>query len=179
MCCPIYFQAYGEIYFKAWKVLASVINPKTDFNAMEEYVLQELFYASLHLATSNMVSSIHAVLRPFFDKKKSPEVDAMLYKMYEPIMWRAFKVANEDVRVNACAILSHTFPLHDPKGSQCETEDVIVKTVSILKNILLDDVPKVRVAAIEATVKILGAYWDAISSSDIRSLLDCKFKCIV
>lgn len=137
-------------------------------------MLQDLFYASLHLESMKMVTSVRTILKPFFDAKKSPDVDAMLFKMYGPILWRALKAVNPLVRVNACAILGDTFPLHDPRGSNIETEEVIMKTVNFLKSILLDDVPLVRVAAADVTARTLGSYWDALPSSDVRTLLNSK-----
>ena len=121
-----------------------------------------------------MVTSVRTVLKPFFDAKKSPDVDAMLFKMYGPILWRALKAVNPKVRANACAVLSDTFPLHDPRGTNIETEEAIIKTISMVKSLLVDDDHMVRIAAVEATARMLGTYWDALPSSDIRSLLNSK-----
>ena len=38
----------------------------------------------------------------------------MLLRLYDPILWRALKVANPRVRAQACTVLARAFPLQDP-----------------------------------------------------------------
>ena len=206
-------QAYGDVYFQAWKSSvhskfsmdhqeARLLyddddkdddkdddndsededgNRRTNLyaNVVEEHVLQDLLYASLHLAQSSMAASVRTVLQPFFRAKKTPEVDQMLYRMYSPILWRALKAVNPLVRVNACVILADTFPLRDPSAGPIQTEECLVNSVTIIKSLLLDEDPRVRVASADATARILGSYWDALSSADIRGILNCKCGCTV
>ncbi len=51
-------------------------------------------------------------------------------------------------------------------------KQVNVKSIEVLLSLLNDDDPKVRVAGCDASVRILGVFWDALSSAHIRSLLN-------
>ena len=182
-------QVYGEIYFRAWKesTLSSEEPDAADDDdddedssttanviqtAIEENVLQDLMFASIHVASPHMATSLRTILEPLHSQKKSPEVDQLLFRMYNPILWRALSAANPLVRVHASSILAKTFPLRDPTAGKIHLKVVNDKSVESLLNLLNDEDHKVRVAGCDATIRILGVYWDALSSTDIRSLLN-------
>jgi condensin-2 complex subunit G2 len=50
-------------------------------------------------------------------QKRQPGVDAMLMRLYEPILWRNLGVANVAVRKNALLLLFSAFPLRDPDAA--------------------------------------------------------------
>jgi condensin-2 complex subunit G2 len=177
-------KAYGDIYFAAWKdSLDDEDDSERDANddesrissiqsTIEEHVLQDLMYASLHIASANMAKSIRTILEPIHSNKKNPDVDQLLYRMYGPILWRSLAAPNPLVRINASSILSVTFPLHDPNAGKIHLKEMNAKSIESLRNLLNDQDPKVRVAGCDATIKILGLYWDALCSTDIRALLN-------
>ena len=181
-------NSYGEIYFAAWKESLNnqhCLDEEEDMNeddessklgsiqsVIEEHVLQDLMYASIHIASVNMAKSIRTILEPIHSKKRTPEVDLLLYRMYGPILWRSLAAPNPLVRINASSILSLTFPLHDPHAGKMHMKEMNCKSFESLKSLLNDLDPKVRVAGCNATIKILGVYWDALSSTDIRALLN-------
>jgi hypothetical protein len=162
-------QAYAEIYFRAWKEA-----PTTEIqNAVESQVLSDLMYAVIHVGNPNMTKSLLAVLEPFHDAKKNAAVEGLLHRMYAPILWRSMSAANAKVRVNAALVLAEVFPLQD--ASHTQTEASIRKGCTGLKSLLQDRDPRVRVAGSEAVAKILSTYWDVVSSTDIRTLLNRKY----
>ena len=177
-------KSYGDIYFTAWKESLDKdgfseehgnddeSRSSTIQSSIEEHVLQDFMYASLHIASVNMAKSIRTILEPIYSNKKSPDVDLLLYRMYGPILWRSLAAPNPLVRINASSILSVTFPLHDPNAGKIHLKEMSSKSIESLKNLLNDQDPKVRVAGCDATIKILGLYWDALSSTDIRALLN-------
>jgi hypothetical protein len=69
--------------------------------------------------------------------------------------------------------LDHVFPLHDPNSSQMKA--AIEKCTNALLTTLQDVDPKVRVAASHAAANICSLFWDALSTSDIRMVLNRKF----
>ena len=81
-------------------------------------------------------------------------------------------LTNPLVRIHASSILPEVFPLHDPLAGKIHLRAVTEKSVETLIGLLNDYDPKVRVAGCNAAVRILGMYWDALSSQDIRSLLN-------
>ena len=167
-------KAYGNIYFKAWKEYnssnISIINP------IEEHILSHFFHASIHLQSSSTSKNLYHILKPFYDAKKNRDVDAMLHRMLSPILWRSLNAANHTVRKNACIVLGETFPLHNPlsdnnNAQQEEAQSVIDKSTEALGKLLKDEHPSVRIAALQSSAIILGRYWDAIPSEQIRLLL--------
>jgi len=182
---------YGEIYSRAWKEAhANAVGEKEDLEGEEEDsdgdesfasssiqatiedALQELMNASVHVASPHMATSLRSVLDPLLVQKKNPDVDILLYKMYTPFLWRSLSAANPLVRVNASTALFRTFPLRDPNAGKLHLKEVHGRTIDSLLSLLRDEDHKVRVAGCDATIQILGFWWDSISSTHIRALLN-------
>ena len=51
----------------------------------------------------------------------------MLYRLYNPFLWRSLKVANVYVRANAATLFLDAFPLQDPDWSREEIDAVMQK----------------------------------------------------
>ncbi len=51
----------------------------------------------------------------------------MLHRLYSPFLWRSLKVANPEVRANACTLLLEAFPLQDPDCTREEIDEVMQK----------------------------------------------------
>lgn len=160
-------QAYGDIYFRSWKEGGNDVRA-----ALEEFVLQDLAYASIHVANPQMVKNLQTILNPFYNAKKAPDVEKLLHRLFGPILWRSMSAANSRVRVNAAIVLAEVFPLQE---SAVHTGRAVQKGRETLEGLLTDDEPRVRVAGAEATARILSTYWDVLPSSDIRILLNRKF----
>lgn len=64
----------------------------------------------------------------FHGKKKYQKVDEMLFRIYEPILWRALKVANPTVRKQAALLFIDAFPVQNPEASQADFEQVKLRT---------------------------------------------------
>jgi len=166
-------EAYGEIYFRAWKEAAS---ERPDMrHTIETDVLSDLMFAAIHCSKPATVKSVMAVLEPFHIAKKSNEVAGLLCRSYGPILWRSLSAATPHVRVNAAQVLAQVFPLQDPSLATTTTEQAVTKACTALNNLLLDRNPSVRVAGSEALCEILGTFWDVLPAHEIRTLLNRKF----
>lgn len=154
-------DAYGEIYFRAWK-------ESEDASNFEETVLQELCYAIIHIGNPTMAKSLHIVLDPFHRGQASPPVKQLLHRVYGPILWRSLRAANPRVRVNAASVLGAVFPLADGVN----VDKAMQKAILALKHLLQDTDPRVRVAGSAATAAVLVTLWDALPPCDIRALLN-------
>lgn len=164
-------QAYGEVYFRAWKET----EPDSPVrNAIEEIALQDIMYAVLHVANPNTQKSLMMILEPFHVAKKTPQVENLLQRMYGPILWRSLRAANPHVRTNAAEVLSATFPLKTASASHKEMERAVQKGTNALKSLLTDEQPRVRVAGSEVTATVLATFWDVLPPADIRMLLNRK-----
>jgi hypothetical protein len=53
-----------------------------------------------------MAANLRTVLNGFHAQKAHRGVDAMLLRLYEPVLFRALAAANPAVRRNACALLA-------------------------------------------------------------------------
>ena len=169
-------KAYAEIYFNSWKGSAENMEICT---SIEENALQDFMYQVIHAANPATAKSVRLVLDQFYTKKKSPDVESMLHRMYGPLLWRALCAANSRVRIQASVVLMDTFPLRDPEAGEEWTEMCVQKSVAALISLMTDDVPAVRVAGSMAAAKILSSFWIAIPSKDLRSLLNREFMLLI
>ena len=55
------------------------------------------------------------------------QVDEMLCRLYEPILWRSLNVASALVRKNAATLLIDAFPIQDPTAPAEETDALMQK----------------------------------------------------
>ena len=173
-------NAYGEIYFHAWKQSADKKEDDEEGQgeiqaSIEENALQDLMYYQIHAENPKITSSIRIVLDKFYVNKKASDVESMLHRCYGPLLWRALSATNARVRLQAAAVLTDTFPLRDPDAGQEWTEACVEKSVEALLSLMSDEIPTVRVAGSNATAKILSQFWVAIPANDIRKLLNRKF----
>ncbi len=60
-------------------------------------------------------------------------VSQMLHRLYSPFLWRSLKVANPEVRANACTLLLDAFPLQDPDCTREEIDEVMQKQFDAMK----------------------------------------------
>ncbi|TRY93573.1 hypothetical protein DNTS_016420, partial [Danionella cerebrum] len=109
----------------------------------------------------------------YFHKQKFREgVDEMLHRLYKPILWKALKATNSEVRANATLLFTEAFPIHDPSMS-CEIVDqTIQKQLDLLFALLDDPQPLVRSSAVLGTCSVLARFWEVIPSTVITDLLE-------
>ena len=165
-------HAYGEIYLKAWKDSANSVDDESR-ESIEHEALQDLVHAVIHVSSNTTAKSILTLLEPIHSKR-TPEIEGLLYRLYSPILWRSLGATSAQVRVNAIRALGQVFPLQD--ASHTQTKAAIAKSTLALKSALQDPDPRVRVAGSEATAKICAVFWDVLAATDIRMLLNRKFK---
>jgi condensin-2 complex subunit G2 len=177
-------QAYGEIYHRAWK--EALVEHEEDeeeegeeinmnnARMIEHEALQDLMHASIHVAAPATLKSILSVLETLFQDKKNAQTAELLYRLYNPIIWRSLGFANPMIRKNAIVILEKVFPLNNPSTVN-QTKEAIEKAAEALKNALQDRHPMVRIAAAQATCNICTVYWETLPATEIRMLLNRKY----
>jgi condensin-2 complex subunit G2 len=67
--------------------------------------------AAIHAAGQPMAAALSRVLDGLHRQKAAPGVDALLLRLYRPILFRALVAANPAVRRNSLALLIEAFPL--------------------------------------------------------------------
>lgn len=105
-CRKVVLEAYGEIVYRAWKDTAGGC-----LYEVETQLIQGLMCSAINAATPALNAALRSVLRGLHSQKRQVGVDAMLLRLYEPVLFRAFTAANTGVRRNALALLLDAFPL--------------------------------------------------------------------
>lgn len=169
-CKKSILNAYGDVYWMAWKSAAA--EEEGDIRvSMEENAIQDLANLVIHAANPFVSKNCRVVLDKFMLNKKDPAVESMLYRCFGPILWRSLKASNARVRIQASKVLGDTFPLRDVE-SKVTFDVVMKKTTEAIVKLMRDEVPSVRVAGCVCAQRVLGGFWVAIPSGDIRILLD-------
>lgn len=75
--------------------------------------------AAISASTQPMAAALRRVLDGFHREKASPGVDALLLRLYRPILFRALAAANPAVRRNALGLLLDAFPLQVAVPPSC------------------------------------------------------------
>ncbi|XP_030635008.1 condensin-2 complex subunit G2 [Chanos chanos] len=157
----------AEIYFRAWKKASG-----TFLEEIESTCIQDLMqHAVLLHRNSPVLPKVRQILRYFHKQKFRQGIDEMLDKLYKPILWKALKAANAEVRANATLLLSEAFPLHDPSMSSDKIDEAVQKQLDTLFALLGDPQPLVRSTAVLAVCTILAKCWEVIPSTIITDFL--------
>lgn len=159
-------SALGDLYFRSWKGAQSQTLLQIEHNC-----IQDLMFHAIHARNSKLFANLRLILNHFHSQKNQARVDEMLLRLYEPILFRSLNVANSVVRRNATCLFVDAFPLRDPELNREDSENLLQKQIGLLREVLMDECPLVRIAALEGLCKILTLYWEVFSSDDCFSLL--------
>ena len=150
-------DAYGEILFRAWNTATGAC-----LLEVQQTCIQDLMESAILASTPALAQALRRVLNGLHSQKYQTGVDAMLLELYEPILFRRINAANPNVRKNALELFFDAFPLRDPDETNEESDRRLTEQFAIMATALKDNVPAVRIAAIQGTVRILSAYWEII-----------------
>ncbi|CAI5713609.1 unnamed protein product [Peronospora destructor] len=157
---------YGSIYFKAW------VSTKGAFRAkIEEECIQRYVCDAVHAGSTSLFNAVRTVLQVFFDNKRHPDADEMLYRICSPILWRGVKAPNDSVRRQATILLFDNFPLRDPAFNKEMMDLTLQKQFDTFEELLGDSHPALRVAAIEGVSNVLSVYWELLPAETIRCFI--------
>ncbi|KAK2511302.1 Ncapg2 [Columba guinea] len=157
----------SEVYFRACKKVSG------EFLEILESCIQDFMHHGIHLPRSSSVHSKVREMLSYFHKQSKVRqgVEEMLYRLYQPILWRALKARNSEVRSNAAFLFVDAFPVRDPSFSAEEMENEIQKQFEILFILLEDPHPVVRSTGILGVTQITTKYWEMIPPTVLADLL--------
>ena len=164
-------HAIGEVYFKAWRSCEGTF--KTN---IEEHCIQDLMQRAI-LANPNLPKNqkiftpIRHILTILHHAKNDRQAQAMLSRLYEPILWRHLKVANSQARANAAQLFYDAFPVEDPNVHVEERSIQQRAQVQMMCELLKDESPEVRVISIAGASLLIAKYWLILSSTDLNDLV--------
>uniref|UniRef100_A0A671M9M1 Condensin-2 complex subunit G2-like n=2 Tax=Sinocyclocheilus anshuiensis TaxID=1608454 RepID=A0A671M9M1_9TELE len=158
----------AEIYFRAWRKASGSF-----MEEIESTCIQDLMQHALLLHRNSPVHSKVRQILTYFHKQKFREgVDKMLHRLYKPILWKALKATNAEVRANATLLFTEAFPIHDPSMSSEMVDQAVQKQLDLLFALLDDPQPLVRSSAVLGVCSILARCWEVIPSTIITDLLE-------
>ena len=82
---------------------------------------QGLMESCIVAKTAALSTALRRVLYGFHSQKAQSRVDAMLLRLYEPILFRSLASANNAIRCNAFNLLFEAFPIQVVLHSHCPT----------------------------------------------------------
>ncbi|NXA72355.1 CNDG2 protein, partial [Thryothorus ludovicianus] len=158
----------SEVYFRAWKKVSGEFIEVLEYNCIQDFM-----HHGIHLPKSSPVhSKVREMLSYFHKQSKARQgVEEMLYRLYQPILWRALKARNSEVRANAAFLFVDAFPLRDPSFTAEEMDNEIQKQFEELFSLLEDPHPVVRSTGILGVTQITSKYWEMIPPTILADLL--------
>ncbi|CAL8164705.1 unnamed protein product [Prunus armeniaca] len=159
-------EAYGDVLFRAWKVLEG-----DSRSEIENGFLQGLIEGAIHASSGAFAASIRRVLGGFINQRTTAGVEKLLFQLSEPVIFRSLQVANSNVRQNALHLILDLFPLEDPDSTKEVKDSLLHKQFFLLERLLADDCPEVRVVAVEGSCRVLRLFWEIIPLPTITKLI--------
>ncbi|NWI48773.1 CNDG2 protein, partial [Calyptomena viridis] len=158
----------AEVYFRAWKKVSGEFT-----EVLEHNCIQDFMHHGIHLPRSSPVHCKVREMLSYFHKQSKVRqgVEEMLYRLYQPILWRALKARNSEVRANAAFLFVDAFPVRDPSFNMEEMDSEIQKQFEELFNLLEDPHPVVRSTGILGVTQITSKYWEMIPPTILADLL--------
>ncbi|NXO78700.1 CNDG2 protein, partial [Sitta europaea] len=158
----------SEVYFRAWKKVSGEFIEVLEYNCIQDFM-----HHGIHLPRSSPVHSKVREMLSYFHKQSKVRqgVEEMLYRLYQPILWRALKARNSEVRANAAFLFVDAFPVRDPSFTTEEMDSEIQKQFEELFSLLEDPHPVVRSTGILGVSQITSRYWEMIPPTILADLL--------
>lgn len=165
VCRPSLRASYSHLYARAWRAAAG--GPSA---VAIEATIQELMLGAVHARTSAMASALRGALVDVHALQgTAAAADAMLARLYAPILWRALKAPNPLVRRNAAALFFDVFPLAPILGPlapaasasaapRAEADESAERQWAMITTLLADDVQAVRALAAHGAARALALH---------------------
>lgn len=139
-----------------------------------EDLCQSLAYDSIHASSQKYFQGLREMLRVFHDSKRIKEVDALLLRMYGPILWRSLRCANPLVRVQASTLFFDVFPIQEgnPTSTLAADNDILLqRQFDLIKTLLEDGDHRVRAVAASGCCRVLRDFWEAVPPGITHQML--------
>ena len=104
------------------------------------------------------------------------QCQAMLFRLWAPLLWRHLCVANAVVRQNATEILFNAFPLEDPEAPVMERSINMDRQYKLMLQLLQDESPDVRILAIHGICRTIAVYWVLIPLDTLNQAINIIVK---
>ncbi|KAM5157680.1 condensin-2 complex subunit G2 [Mantella aurantiaca] len=157
----------ADIYFRAWKKASGDLLTKIEYTCIQDFMND-----GIHLPRNSPVHPrVREVISYFHQQKLRQGVEEMLYRLYQPIIWRGLKAANSEVRSNTALLFVEAFPLRDPNMNHVDMDIELQRQFEVLFNLLEDRQPLVRSTGVLGVCKITAKYWEMIPPAILADLM--------
>ena len=172
-------NAYGEIYHKAWRSSSGLFREKIEQGAIQHFMYHGILANRKLPKQMELFGPIFRILDTFHRAKNDRQLQGMICRLYEPILWRNFSVANAMVRANAIELLSSAFPVENPDGDAEDRGKMQENQYKILTQSLMDENPEVRMASINGVCRISAGFWPIVPPEVLNKWLKSMIKDLV
>lgn len=156
-------QSYADVLFRAWS--QDTAGSGACQLALETEVLEPIARAAVLSARPALASAARAVLGQFHGNKRRREVEALLARLYHPLLLSSLRAPNALARRNALLLLGEAYPVQDLALPAAELTAMLEEQHEALLALLADDCPEVRATAAGVAAALLGRLWDALPTS--------------
>ncbi|MBN3285310.1 CNDG2 protein, partial [Polyodon spathula] len=154
---------------------------REEASEIENGCIQDLMHHGVHLHRNSPVnskvrqtvmSSMSLHILSYFHKEKHRQgVEEMLYRLYQPIVWRGLKDRNSEVCANAALLFTEAFPVREPSFDNEVMDSEIQRQFEVLFSLLEDPQPLVRSTGVLGVCRIATKYWDIIPPTILTDFL--------
>jgi len=174
--------AYGHIFFLAWTESQAQKDEVEELGAHEsdgnvqasaqalEDTIQGFLREGVHASEDKYFKGVRFMLQAFHDVQRS-KLDAMLLRVYDPILWRSLRCANAQVRAQAAVVFLDVFPLQHADGRAEDNDKILQKQFDLLAALLTDSDQRVRAHAALGVCHILKEYWESLPLNTTHNIL--------
>uniref|UniRef100_A0A183DXD5 MMS19 nucleotide excision repair protein n=1 Tax=Gongylonema pulchrum TaxID=637853 RepID=A0A183DXD5_9BILA len=152
-------ENYGEVLLLAWK---NTLKEGDENNKLQEQLervfMDVVYYALQHLHCNK---NFMAMLEPL-NKARNKQIDEMIFRTFEPNLWRCLKAANDSVRYNACCLFLPFYPF------VCEDDIHVIVQQGLILDLLRDENYAIRADACRRTLFILSTHFDTFPVDFIK-----------
>ncbi len=171
--------AYGRIFYQAWiesqaqkdeeEATGGDGNVQASAQALEDAV-QNFLREGIHASEDKYFKGVRFMLQAFHDVQRA-KLDAMLLRVYDPILWRSLRCANAQVRAQAAVVFLDVFPLQHADGRAEDNDKILQKQFDLLAALLTDTDQHVRAHAALGVCHILKEYWESLPLNTTHNIL--------
>ena len=152
-------EHYGDVYYRVWKES----DEGGEGRRQCEGWLQQLMHLCLHCSLPRTHQSLLQLLHVLHSHRKQRDVELLLARLYEPLLFRALSAAHPLLRLHALSVLVDVFPLAS-LDAEVPQETHIAQQMQALLSALSDAYAPSRAVAVRGICLILSLYWELFSA---------------
>ncbi|SPJ12851.1 conserved Plasmodium protein, unknown function [Plasmodium sp. DRC-Itaito] len=156
---------YSEIIYSTWR------------NCSED--MQETIYTQIEYLVNfslkcpiKIAARFREVLSIFHTNKGDKDINRLLFKIYDPVIWRSLMCPNWKIRFNATCIFQLIYPVVDPGIKDINYLQEMEKAYNALLDLSEDKNTYVLQATAKCICYILSELWEIISHDKRMRLID-------